>query len=47
VVEDLVAGHAEQPAAERAALRIVVELPDGPGDGAEDFLRHVGGVGVL
>src|SRR5262249_30000506 len=42
-----VTGHGVEPAAKRTAGWIVVEGRGGEGDGAEDFLGQVGGIGVL
>ena len=46
-VDDQVAGDPRQPAPERAPRRVGVITLDGPGDGAEDLLDQVLGVGIL
>jgi hypothetical protein len=43
----LVAGDGEQPAPERAAVRVVLQPLDGTGDAAQHVLGQVVGVGVL
>src|SRR6516164_8701787 len=46
-VPQLVTHHGEQPTAEGAAPRIVIETADAAGDRLQNVLRQVGSVGVL
>ena len=46
-IPQLIAGDGEQPTAETAAVRVVLELPDSACHGAKDLLRQIGGIRVL
>ena len=46
-VVQLVARHGQQPVAELAALPVILEFFHRPRHRAHDFLRDVGGIGVL